>query len=312
MSQSHPTNLAASVRQRLLNLSVSKGEDPNLTLTRYAMERLLYRLTRSEYSEQFVLKGAMLFALWTESPHRPTRDLDLLGFGEASNERLREIFQRICEADVEPDGLEFDHTGVRSAEIREGQTYQGQRVKLVGLLGKARIPLQIDIGFGDAVTPDAQEIDYPTLLDLPAPRIRAYPPETVVAEKLQAMIALGMQNSRMKDFFDLWVIARQFSFQGPVLVTAIQATFERRQTDLPKDIPTGLSDEFATDEQKLTQWTAFLTRSHLAESDMRLRQVVDELRNFLLPVLAAAENGREFEHRWRNGGPWTSSNKNRT
>lgn len=307
MSQSHPTNLAASVRQRLLNLSVSNGEDPNLTLTRYAMERLLYRLTRSEHSEQFILKGAMLFALWTESPHRPTRDLDLLGFGEASNERLREIFQRVCEVDVEPDGLKFDHTSVRSADIREGQTYQGQRVKLVGLLGKARIPLQIDIGFGDAVTPDAHEIDYPTSLDLPAPRIRAYPPETVVAEKLQAIVALGMQNSRMKDFYDLWIIARQFSFDGPMLVTAIRATFERRHTDLPKGVPTGLSDEFATDEQKLTQWTAFLTRSHLAESDSGLRHVVNELRGFLLPVLAAAENDGYFDHRWQNGGPWASA-----
>ena len=140
MSHSHPTNLAASVRQRLLNLSVSNVEDPNLTLTRYAMERLLYRLIRSEHAKQFVLKGDMLFARWTQSPHRPPRDLDLLGFGDASNERLREIFQRICVVDVESDGLKFDQHNVRAAEIREGQTYQGQRVKLVGLLGKACIP----------------------------------------------------------------------------------------------------------------------------------------------------------------------------
>ncbi len=234
MRPSQPVNLAASVRQRLQNLSVSRGEDPNLTLTRYALERLLYRIARSEYVEQFILKGAMLFALWMESDHRPTRDLDLLGFGEASNERLTGIFHELCDVDVEPDGLTFDAGSVRVAEIREGQAYQGQRVKLIGLLGTARVPVQIDVGFGDVVTPTAKEIDYPTLLDLPAPRIRAYPPETVVAEKLQAMVALGVQNSRMRDFYDLRIIARQFSFEGATLVAAVTATFYRRLTDIPQ------------------------------------------------------------------------------
>ncbi len=154
----------------------------------------------------------MLFAVWAETPHRPTRDLDLLGFGEVSNERLVEIFQQLCRLKVDPDRLMFDAQSVRVVEIREGQVYQGQRVKLIGLLGNARIPVQADVAFGDVVTPEASGIDYPTLLDLPVPRIRAYPPETVVAEKLQAMVLLGMQNSRMKDFYDLRVIAKQFSF----------------------------------------------------------------------------------------------------
>jgi len=307
MSRSQPANLAASVRQRLLNLSVSRGEDPNLTLTRYALERFLYRLAHSEYAGQFILKGAMLFALWMESEHRPTRDLDLLGFGEASNERLTEIFQRLCDVEVEPDGLMFDARSVRVAEIREGQAYQGQRVKLVGLLGTARIPLQIDVGFGDAVTPEAKEIDYPTLLDLPAPRIRAYPPETVVAEKLQAMVALGMQNSRMKDLYDLWIIARQFSFEGKTLVMAIGATFNRRHTELPLTMPTGLSDEFANDEYKITQWTAFLARSQLEGAGVSLVQVINELRTFLMPVLDAAANSRDFADSWANGGPWAAN-----
>jgi len=263
VSRARPANLAASVRQRLLNLSVTRREDPNLTLTRYALERLLYRLAQSEYVGQFILKGAMLFALWTKSEHRPTRDLDLLGFGEASGESLTAVFHELCGVEVEPDGLEFDPDSIRVTEIREGQSYQGQRVKLNARLGNANIPVQVDIGFGDVVTPAAQPIDYPTLLDLPAPRIRAYPPETVVAEKLQALVDLGMQNSRMKDFYDLWSIARQFSFEGQTLVAAVRAAFERRATTLPKTVPTGLSEEFSTDEQKNTQWRAFLERTQL-------------------------------------------------
>lgn len=304
MSRARPVNLAASVRQRLLNLSVTQREDPNLTLTRYALERLLYRLAQSEYAGQFILKGAMLFALWTKSAHRPTRDLDLLGFGEASGERLMAVFQDLCHVEVEPDGLEFDPDSIRVAEIREGQSYQGQRVKMNARLGNANIPVQVDIGFGDVVTPAAQAIDYPTLLDLPAPKIRAYPPETVVAEKLQALVDLGMQNSRMKDFYDLWSIARQFSFEGPTMVAAVLATFERRATTIPKTVPTGLSEEFGTDEQKNKQWRAFLERTQLPERELSLLQVVDDLRSFLMPALLAAEKGEDFRHSWV-GGAWT-------
>lgn len=308
MSRARPANLAASVRQRLLNLSVTQCEDPNLTLTRYALERLLYRIAQSAYGGQFILKGAMLFALWTKSRHRPTRDLDLLGFGEASRERLTLVFQELCRVDVEPDGLDFDPDSIRVAEIREGQSYRGQRVKLNARLGNANIPVQVDIGFGDVVTPAAQEIDYPTLLDLPAPRIRAYPPETVVAEKLQALVDLGMQNSRMKDFYDLWGLAREFSFEGPTLVAAVSATFERRATTLPKTVPTGLSEEFATDERKNKQWRAFLERTQLPERELSLLQVVDDLRGFLMPALLAAAKSEDFRRSWL-GGAWTGRSK---
>lgn len=308
MSRARPANLAASVRQRLLNLSVTRREDPNLTLTRYALERLLYRLAQSDYAGEFILKGAMLFMLWTKSAHRPTRDLDLLGFGEASGERLTAVFQELCGVGVEPDGLEFDPDSIRVAEIREDQSYQGQRVKLNARLGNAKIPAQVDIGFGDVVTPAAQPIEFPTLLDLPAPRIRAYPPETVVAEKLQALVDLGMQNSRMKDFYDLWSIARQFSFEGKTLVAAVSATFERRATTLPKTVPTGLSGEFANDEQKNKQWRAFLKRAQLRERELSLLQVVDDLRGFLMPAILAAEKGEDFRHSWV-GGAWTGRSK---
>ncbi len=304
MTKDRPANLPASIRQRLLNLSISRNEDPNLTLTRYALERLLYRLAHSEYAGQFILKGAMLFAIWMESAHRPTRDLDLLGFGDATSERLTEIFQRLCSVEVEPDGLTFDAQSVRISEIREGQGYPGQRVKFVGLLGTARIPVQIDVGFGDAVTPEAIKINYPTLLDLPAPQMRAYPPETVVAEKLQAMVTLGMQNSRMKDFYDLWIIARQFSFDGVSLAAAVQATFNRRQTAIPNSIPIALSEEFSTDEHKARQWKAFLARSQLEGPDIGLSHVVNELRTFLMPILDSLVNAEDFNHSWENGGPW--------
>ena len=177
-------------------------------------------------------------------------------------------------------------------------------------MGSARIPVQVDVGFGDVVTPKATEIDYPTLLDLPAPRIRAYPPETVVAEKLQAMVALGMQNSRMRDFYDLWVIARQFSFEGSTLVEAVRATFKRRRTDIPNTVPTGLGEEFATDKNKVAQWKAFLARSQLEGAEIELSRLINELRTFLLPVLDAAANARDFDRTWVNGGPWAVGRKN--
>jgi len=197
------TNIAASIRQRLLNIIRETGDDPNLVWTRYAVERLLYRLSVSEYDEEFILKGAMLFMAWTGQAHRPTADVDFLGFGKDSSERITKIFQILCDMDVEPDGLNFDSETIKVGPIREDQEYQGKRVNLTAFLERARIPLQIDIGFGDVVTPNAEKIDYPTILKLPAPIIRAYTRETVVAEKFHAMVVLGIANSRMKDFYDL-------------------------------------------------------------------------------------------------------------
>jgi len=305
MSKARPGNLPASVKQRLLNLSVQRGEDPNLVLTRYALERLLYRLARTRHREHFILKGAMLYAVWFPRPHRPTRDLDLLGHGAATPERLSDVFRQICGADVEPDGLKFDAGSVRVSEIRETQEYQSHRVKLMAFLGNARIPVQIDIGFGDMVTPEAGEIEYPTLLDLPAPRIRAYPPETVVAEKLHAMVVLGMANSRMKDFHDLWAIAGKFSFDGPLLVDAIRATFDRRDTRIPDTTPIAITDEFAGDRDKVTQWRAFLKRNRLEDAKVELSRVIETLRAFLAPPLHAAGRGDAFKQSWPGGGPWS-------
>ncbi|TAL84972.1 MAG: nucleotidyl transferase AbiEii/AbiGii toxin family protein [Rhodanobacter sp.] len=267
---------ADSVRARLLQRARQHGEDFNLLLTRYALERWLYRLSVSDERAGFVLKGALLFSLWFDEPHRPTRDADFLGFGAVDAELLRDRLQAICRIECD-DGMHFDPDSVQVGPIREQARYDGLRAELLGWLGTARCNVQLDVGFGDAVTPAAQEMDYPTLLaDVPAPHLRVYPRETVLAEKLEAMIVLGMRNSRMKDYFDVWVLLRQGGFDPAVLAHAIHATCTRRETALPEGWPTGLADEFATDAMKLAQWQAFLRKNQLAAP--ALAELIGELR----------------------------------
>lgn len=297
-------NLAQSVHHRLLNKAREQREDFNLILIRYAMERFLYRLGRSRHKDRFILKGAMLFATWTDQPHRPTRDLDLLGIGDSSDAALRQVFGEIARTPVEPDGLEFDDGSINISEIRETQEYPGKRIGLRGRLGNARLDLQIDVGFGDAVTPEPAEIDYPALLDSPSPRVRAYPCETVIAEKLQALVAFGMAISRMKDFYDIWMLSKQFPFDGVSLSTAVRATFERRGTAIPAGVPTALTDEFAADGTKQTQWTAFLRRNALIDAPPDLSSIVRDLREFLLEPLHAAARSEPLAESWKPGGPW--------
>lgn len=304
MSPRSPTNLPASVRRQLLNRARSTGEDFNLILKHYAIERLLFRLAQSRHSDQFVLKGAMLFKVWTGRLYRPTQDLDLLGFGDESGDGVVRQFAEIVAAEVEPDGLRFDATSIRAEEIREDQEYRGQRVRLTATLGSARVDVQIDIGFGDVVTPTAQMIEYPSLLDLPAPRVRAYSRESVVAEKLQAIVALGFLNSRMKDYYDIWSMSREFGFEGPILSEAISATFSRRKTTLPELVPIGLSLEFASDADKVTQWVAFLRRSALEVEGHSLAALLGEMLEFLTPPMRAAAGGQRFTLTWPAGGPW--------
>ena len=286
-----PRDLPASVRQRLMNLSRERGEDFQMILTRFGIERLLYRLTQSPHARQFVLKGAALFQLWTGQPHRATRDLDLLGEGVPSSDRLREIFREVCSAVVVNDGLTFFADTIQAALIKEDDEYQGIRLRIDARLGNARIPLQIDVGFGDAITPGSQDVTYPTLLDSPAALLLAYPRETVVAEKFQAMVALGIADSRLKDFYDVWTLARLFEFDGPGLCAAIHATFKRRQTVLPLTAPLALTPEFSTDRNKAIQWTAFLKKGKLVDQPPPLNDVVLLLESFLMPpTLAVVAN----------------------
>ena len=268
---------------------------------------MLYRITRSKHSNQFVLKGAMLIVAWFGRPHRPTKDLDLLGFGDSSSERIQQIFHDICKVEVEPDGLEFNTESIQVTEIRGDLEYPGQRVKLEARLGNARINVQIDIGFGDTVVPEAIEIEYPTLLDLPAPHIRAYPPETVIAEKYESIVYLGMLNSRMKDYYDLRMMAKEFEFDGNSLAKAVKATFDRRNTDIPHETPTTLTEEFFSSQDKITQWKAFLKRSKLEDISVDLPQVINELCKFLLPPTIAVANNVTFNQLWTDGGPWVQN-----
>lgn len=281
----NPDSVARSVHQRLLNLRDQTGEEFNHLLVRYALERLLYRIQAAGHIDSFVLKGAMLFALWHDVPGRPTRDLDLLGFGEPTQERLRTVFADACKADVVDDGLRFDSGTIQTADIRDDQEYHGVRVRLLGFLGPARIAVQVDVGFGDAVTPPPEPIRYPAILDYPAPTLCAYHPATVVAEKLNAMVVLGALNSRMKDFYDLHVILRHMPLDDGLLAEAIRATFERRKVALPRELPVAFTAEFLDDGTKESQWRAFLRRSALAHTGFSLAGVLAELRERLWPVL---------------------------
>jgi len=308
VKQQPPKNTAASVRDRLYNLAQRERRDFNLVLTAFATERLLYRLTQSEYADRFVLKGARLFALWSDRPHRPTRDLDLLGFGDPSFEALQRTFQDLCRIEVAPDGLEFDGGSVTVEAIRPDQEYEGLRIKLITRLAQARIPLQVDVGFGDAVTPDAALVDYTSLLEtLPAPRIRAYPRETVIAEKLQAMVSLDTLNSRMKDFYDLWVLSNGFDYEGRTLSEAIRATFQRRRTPIPSQIPNCLLQPFAEDPERQGLWKAFLKRSAIRDPGADdFTAILTRLRDFLaLPLLAAGPNGPAFSLKWQPTKGWS-------
>lgn len=300
MSAAPKKNLPASVRQRLLDLSKQRGQPFDLVLVRYGIERLLYRLGRSSHADGFLLKGAMLFAVWGENVPRPTRDVDLLGFGPADAADVKAKFVEICGVAVEPDGLGFRAASVAVESIREEASYPGLRVTLQAYLGKVRIPLQVDVGYGDAVTPAPAEVDFPPLLDFPAPRVRAYPAATVVAEKLEAMVLLGLANTRLKDFYDLWYLSRKFRFEGPLLCEAVTRTFARRNTALPIGVPVGLTDEFAA--QKSGAWTTFLRRNTL--DAVALAEVLTALRAFAVPVLTAVAARTPLAQVWEPKVGW--------
>lgn len=296
--------VAHSVHDRLLKLANTRKEDFNALLAQYGNERLLYRLTQSAHARRFVLKGASLFVLWLGRIHRPTRDLDLLGSGHFDHAILQSIFQEICAAPVEPDGIIFDPASITVADIREGQEYHGLRVKLRGLLGSARLSVQVDIGFGDAITPPPQDAVFPTLLGMPAPALKVYPRETTIAEKLDAMLELGIKNSRMKDYYDLWTLSHHFSFEGRVLCDALRATLNRRGRTISQEMPTGLSAAFGADPAKVRQWQAFIGSRPSSDMTTNLADVVSAVRDFAGPAIDAVATNRSFEQHWSKGGPW--------
>ena len=307
MSKPANDQQAESIRHRLRNLLRKRNEDMQFGLQRYAIERFLYRLGVSSHRDRFVLKGASLFALWGGSVYRPTRDLDFTGYGIADEADVLAALREICM--LSPvDELIFDPDTLNAEPIRDDSEYSGLRIRLAARLGTSRIPIQIDIGFGNAIEPSPQYADYPTLLDDPKPRIRTYPPEAVIAEKLHAMVVLGERNSRYKDFYDLYVLARQFRFDGKTLARAIAATFERRQTPITAAIPTSLTPRFFADEARAQQWRAYMTRNALPAAPADFDSVGELIRQFLGPAWTALAENITFASKWPPAGPWNSEN----
>jgi len=298
-------NIPASIKQRLLNLTKAQGQEFEYTLVRYACERFLFRLGKSAHGNKFILKGAALFIVWTELPYRGTRDVDLLLAETADQEIVRRIIRDVCAVECPEDGIIFDASSVRITQVCEDQAHAGLRVRFWASLGQARIPLQIDIGFGDTVHPPPEEIAYPVMLDLPAPRLKIYPKETVISEKFCAMVELGVTNSRMKDFFDVIVIAREFGFEGDILKTAIEKTFAVRGLMKTGETPDALTPAFYENPVLVGRWKAFLTSGKFGvgiPSDFG--DVGEKIRAFLVPVYEALIGGSEFRLKWMPGGPW--------
>jgi hypothetical protein len=299
-------NIAASVRQRLLNHARATTQDFQRVLTRFAIERLLYRLSLSEARDTYVLKGAMLFITWPEAAFRPTGDLDLLGAGDPNPDAIGALFAEICAIDAPDDGLIFDPTTLRVEVKREDEKYQGVKLHVTALLDRAKIPVQVDVGFGDSVVPGPKRQRFPSLLEgMPVPEILMYPPETVVAEKFEAMVSLAEANTRIKDFYDIWVIARTFNLDMATLVEAVSTTLRRRETAIPENEPVALSASFAASPERLGLWTGFLRRTPPSLPPPPFGDLVAELRIFLGPVMANLALPEAAQGRWdRDAGRW--------
>jgi predicted nucleotidyltransferase component of viral defense system len=267
------------------------------------MERFLYRLSKSPNRDRFVLKGALLLTAWRAPQSRPTMDIDLAGRTNNELDHIAELVGAVCDVAVEPDGIEFNRASIEVSRIKEHADYEGVRVRFHATLSKARIPMQIDIGFGDVIVPGPTEVEYPTMLDFPAPVLQAYPRETVVAEKLEALTALGVLNSRMKDYYDLALLSRMYPFEGEPLTDAIVATFRHRGTIIETE-PIGLTEAYHNDPARAVQWRAFVRRSRFDEEAGDLARLIAEIRPFALPVLSAITAKDTFKARWKAGGPW--------
>lgn len=294
-------DIPTSVHQRLLNHARSAGRPFNEVLQYYALNRFLYRLGLSSHKERFILKGALMLAAWDAPAARPTRDIDLLG-RSLGLDAVPQAMREICGVTVEEDGLVFDAASLTAEQIMEDAQYRGVRVRFTGYLGNARVPMRIDVGLGDALAPAPQEVRLPSVLDLPPTIVLGYSRESVIAEKLQIMVALGEINSRLKDFYDIWLLAQRYAFSGPLLTLAVRTTFERRRTPIVLPV-VALSDAFADADREI-QWRAFLRRNSIVEPQA-LREAIRVIGSFALPVLAAIAQGTPFEGHWEPEGPWS-------
>ena len=308
MNQRTGANLVASIRQRLLNKARETGQPFNEVLQYFAIERFLYRLATSPHADKFVLKGALMFTAWQATVSRPTMDIDLLGLTNNSIDTIVTVIKAICTQAVEPDGLTFEPESMEGERIVEDADYAGVRVRFRGSLGTARITMQLDVGFGDVVVPQSVTVAYPTILPLPAPRVRGYSRESAIAEKFEVMVKLGLLNSRIKDFFDVWLLSRQFDFAGQTLATAIAKTFATRRTVVPAE-PIALTEAFAADTSKQTQWQGFIRRSRLQHAPDHFADVIATLAVFLGPIAKALASGSVFASLWQAPGPRRSDDR---
>lgn len=296
-------DIAASVRQRLLKKARADNIQFDELLRYYVIERFLYRLSKSRYSEKFILKGALMLAIWESPATRPTSDIDVLGQTENNIEGLETVFREVCDQPVKPDGLVFDAEAVSGEIITEQVAYPGVRIGMIGRLGQARATFHIDVGFGDFVIPTPVQTEYPVILDMPPPRLLTYSKESSIAEKAETMVRFGLVNSRMKDFYDMWLLSRTTSFEGDVFSKALSGTFETRGTSLPDDISDFMSS-VAAEVGKQSQWRSFLDRSKLTNTHAMFSEIVDDLNTFLEPPLRAILRGSLFNSSWEKGGPW--------
>jgi predicted nucleotidyltransferase component of viral defense system len=303
LKKRHHKNTVASIRQRLLDKARETGRPFNELLQYFAMERFLYRLSRSPYADNFVLKGALMLIAWQAPLSRPTMDIDLLGQIENNVEAIVGITRSICRQKVDPDGISFDENSIEGERITEDADYEGVRIRFHGSLGTAKVVMQIDIGFGDVVVPSPESTDYPTILDLPAPKLRGYSRESTIAEKFEAMVKLGILNSRMKDFFDIWLMLRQYDFEGPKLAEAIAKTFLARGTDINAK-PIALTNSFAEEPAKATQWRGFIRKTRLTNVSQDLGEVIKAINEFLGPIAKSLALKQPFRATWKAPGPW--------
>ncbi len=306
MTQRRGSNIAASVRQRLLNEARATKRPFSEMLQYFAMERFLYRLSKSAHADKFVLKGALMFTVWQAPVTRPTMDIDLLGITDNSVDAIVAVARNVCIQEVEADGLVFNSDSIVGERIVENADYGGVRVRFCGTLGTARVTMQLDIGFGDVVVPKPEMTDYPTILNLPRPRLRGYSRESAVAEKFEAMVKLGVLNSRVKDFFDIWLLSRQFDFDGRMMALAVQGTFSTRETKIPGE-PIALTGNFAKEPARQIQWQGFVRKNRLQNVPASFIDIVEAIAVFLGPIARKLASGDGFQGSWKAPGPWRNS-----
>ena len=296
-------NISISVHERLRNMARESSRPFNELLQHFAIERFIYRLSKSPYADRFILKGALMFLAWSGPASRPTMDIDLLGKIDNSIEKIEMVMKQACNMDVEEDGMIFHEHTVSAAKITEDAEYEGTRVRIKGNLGKARVSLQIDIGFGDVVVPDPGRVAYPVLLEFPPPELNGYTMESTIAEKYQAMVKLGILNSRMKDFYDIWLLSHTFDFDGEVLAEAVNRTFKNRKTDLNTE-PAVFDPSFGKDSSKQAQWQAFVKKTRLSNAPGEFNAVLTDMKMFLGPLITSLVDRQPFHGKWKASGPW--------